>query len=432
MPAPASLRALGSPNFRAYFIGQAVSQLGSWMQSTAVMWLAYRLSESTTVTGTIGFLALAPTIFITPIAGAMADRVSRRKLLLVVHCCLLINATVLAITTHTGFITVTLLGVFAFIQGTLNGIEIPTRHAFFVQLIERKEDLPNAIALNSININSTRLIGPAIGGLLIAKVGEAACFGINAFSFLAVLFQLLRITPVEAPKSRTQQSFLSDLAEGWGFALRHPVIRVLLVMIGVVSFSISPYTTLMPAISVETFKRGAELNGLFISAVGLGALTGAVLFALRPNVRGLTRWLAGTATIAACGVIGFSFSRVEWLSFLCMAMTGMGLMGSSVCVNTIIQSIVDEDKRGRVVSIYSTFFIGAAPFSHLAAGWIAEHVGAPRTFLICGVFCSLCVFVYLTQLSALRAAIRPLYAARGIIDAPSEEPHAIPPSEKPK
>jgi MFS family permease len=421
MPLPRSLRALQSKNFRAYFIGQAVSQLGSWMQSTALMWLAYRLSGSTTVTGTIGFLALAPTIVITPLAGALSDRVSRRKLLIFVQACLLVNASLLAYATYSAHITIALLGVFAFVQGTLNGIEIPTRHAFFVQLIDNKEDLPNAIALNSININSTRLIGPAIGGLLIARVGEAACFGLNAVSFLAVLFQLMRLKPNEAKKITAPKSFVADLVDGWRFALTHPVIRTLLLMIGAVSFAISPYTTLMPAISVTTFNRGAELNGLFISGVGLGALVGAIVFALRPNVRGLARWLAGTATIAACGVIGFSFSRIEWVSFICMAMTGMGLMGSSVCVNTIIQSIVDEDKRGRVVSIYSTFFIGAAPFSHLVAGWVAEHIGAPRTFLVCGVFCGVCVLLYLFNLPTLRAHIRPIYEARGIIEAPSTE-----------
>jgi MFS family permease len=421
MPLPRSLRALASKNFRNYFIGQAVSQLGSWMQSTAIMWLAYRLSGSTTVTGTIGFLALAPTIVVTPLAGALSDRVSRRKLLIAVQACLLLNASLLAYATGSAQITIALLGVFAFIQGMLNGIEIPTRHAFFVQLIDNKEDLPNAIALNSININSTRLIGPAIGGLLIARVGEAVCFGVNALSFVAVLIQLARLRPNEARKTAPPKSFIVDLADGWRFALTHPVIRTLLLMIGAVSFAISCYTTLMPAISVTTFNRGAELNGLFISAVGLGALTGAIVFALRPNVRGLARWLAGTATIAACGVIGFSFSRNEWVSFACMAMTGMGLMGSSVCVNTIIQSIVDEDKRGRVVSIYSTFFIGAAPFSHIAAGWLAEHIGAPRTFLVCGVFCLACALLYVFNLPRLRAQIRPLYEARGIIETSLSE-----------
>jgi MFS family permease len=416
LPLPNSLRALRSKNFRAYYIGQAISQLGSWMQSVAIMWLAYRLTGSTAATGTIGFLSMAPYIVITPIAGALSDRVSRQKLLIFVQTSLLLVATGLTIVTATGHITITLLAVFGFMQGVLNGIEVPTRHAFFVQLIDDKNDLPNAIALNSININGTRLLGPALGGLLIAAVGEAACFGLNAFSYLAVLIQLMRIKLRDGAPKASSQSFIRDLADGWRFALTQPVIRALVLMVGAVSFAISPYTILMPAISVETFGQGAKLNGLFISAVGLGALIGAITFALRTNVRGLTRWLLGTATIAACGVIGFSFSRVEWISFVCMSMTGMGLMGSSVCVNTIIQSIVDEDKRGRIVSIYSTFFIGAAPLSHLAAGWLAVKIGAPNTFLVCGAICASACLMYLAYLPRLRAHIRPLYAARGIID----------------
>ena len=421
MTLPDSLRSLRSPNFRAYYIGQAVSQLGSWMQSVAITWLAYRLSESTATTGMVGFLAMAPYIFVTPIAGALSDRVSRRKVLIIVQSLLLLVAAALAVITATGHITIPLLGALAFTQGVLNGVEVPTRHAFFVQLIKNKADLPNAIALNSININSTRLIGPAIGGLLIAGVGEAACFGINAVSYLAVLIQLRRINIIEVAKKSGGKSLLVDLVEGWRFGMSDPVVRTLVVMVGAVSFAVSPYVILMPAIAVNTFKQGAELNGLFISCMGIGALTGAIILARRPHVRGLTRWVAYTATLAALGIIGFSLSRNIWLSFICMAITGMGLMGTSACVNTIIQSIVEEDKRGRVVSIYSTFFIGSAPLGHLAAGWLAEHIGAPRTFLVCGLFCGLTAIIYALNLPRLRVHIRPLYAARGIIPPPDTE-----------
>ena len=421
MTLPDSLRSLRSPNFRAYYIGQAVSQLGSWMQSVAITWLAYRLSESTATTGMVGFLAMAPYIFVTPIAGALSDRVSRRKVLIIVQSLLLLVAAALAVITATGHITIPLLGALAFTQGVLNGVEVPTRHAFFVQLIKNKADLPNAIALNSININSTRLIGPAIGGLLIAGVGEAACFGINAVSYLAVLIQLRRINIIEVAKKSGGKSLLVDLVEGWRFGMSDPVVRTLVVMVGAVSFAVSPYVILMPAIAVNTFKQGAELNGLFISCMGIGALTGAIILARRPHVRGLTRWVAYTATLAALGIIGFSLSRNIWLSFICMAITGMGLMGTSACVNTIIQSIVEEDKRGRVVSIYSTFFIGSAPLGHLVAGWLAEHIGAPRTFLVCGLFCGLTAIIYALNLPRLRVHIRPLYAARGIIPPPDTE-----------
>jgi MFS family permease len=421
MTFPDSLRSLRSPNFRAYYIGQAVSQLGSWMQSVAITWLAYRLSGSTATTGLIGFLAMAPYIFVTPIAGALSDRVSRRRVLIVIQSALMGLAVILTMITASGHISIALLGIIAFTQGVLNGVEVPTRHAFFVQLIEDRQDLANAIALNSININSTRLIGPAIGGLLIAGVGEAACFAINALSYCAVLVQLARIRVHEPVKPSGGPSLLRDLVDGWRFGLSQPVVRTLVFMVGAVSFAVSPYTILMPAISVDTFHRGAELNGLFISFVGVGALTGAILLARRPNVRGLTRWMVYTGTIAALGIIGFSFSRNIALSCLCMAMTGMGLMGTSVCVNTIIQSIVDDARRGRVVSIYSTFFVGSAPLGHLAAGWLAEHIGAPRTFLACGLFCALATLLYALNLPRLRIHIRPLYAERGIIPAPVTE-----------
>jgi MFS family permease len=331
-----------------------------------------------------------------------------------------IVATILAWLTFTHQITIFWLGMLAFLQGILNGTEVPTRHAFFVQLIEDKTDLPNAIALNSININGTRLIGPAIAGLLIAGVGEAACFTLNALSFLAVLAQLMRISPRERHQQAHHKSLLADLAEGWRFGFSNPVIRTLVLTAGAASFCISPYTVLMPAISVQTFGKGAELNGLFISCVGLGALAGAILLARRPDIRGLTRWVMMMVALAAVGTIGFSFSRNEWLSFLCMAMTGMGLMGTSASVNTIVQSIVDENMRGRVVSIYSTLFIGSAPIGHLAAGWLAEHIGAPRTFTVCGVACGMTALAYLLYLPRLRIHIRPIYEKRGIIPATPE------------
>lgn len=417
MALPHSLRALRHENFRRYYVGQSISQLGSWMQSTAVMWLAYRLTESTAATGLIGFLAMVPYIFVTPVAGALSDRISRRKLLITVLSLSIVVATILSVLTHTERITIVLLGALALAQGVLNAVEVPTRHAFFVQLIVDKEDLPNAIALNSININSTRLIGPAIGGLLIAAFGEAACFALNAISFFAVLVQLSRITPNEGKRRGNTTGLFADLLEGWRFGMTDPVIRPLVLTIGAISFAVSPYTVLMPAIVVQSFGKGAELNGLFISCVGLGALTGAILLARRPNIRGLTNWLLMTGSLAALGIVGFSFSRNEWLSFVCMAITGMGLMGSSVAVNTIVQSIVEDEMRGRVVSIYSTFFIGAAPLGHLAAGWLAEQIGAPRAFTACGLLCAAAVAAYALHLPTLRAHLRPIYLKRGIIPA---------------
>jgi MFS family permease len=426
MHLPYALRALRSTNFRRYYFGQTVSQLGSWMQSVAIMWLAYRLTNSTAATGTIGFLALIPFLFVTPIAGALSDRVSRRKLLIVVQSILFVHALALATMTYTGHMTVNLLGAFAFMQGVLSALEVTTRHAFFVQLVEQRAHLPNAIALNSANINATRLIGPAIGGLVIAAVGEAACFGINAVSYLAVVYQLTRIKPSASGRISTGQSLARDLIEGWRIALTSPIILPLVLIVGLVSFAINPYSILMPAIAVETFGKGAELHGIFVSAVGIGALTGAILLARRENVRGLSRWVAITASIAAVGAMIFSlFASMQntTMSIIGMALVGMGLMGTSATVNTIIQTVVDDDKRGRVVSVYSTFFAGCAPLGHAFAGWAASQIGAPNAYLLLGCICALGATAFMFNLPNLKRHLRAEYLDRGII--PKAPPTAI-------
>jgi MFS family permease len=420
---PQSLRALRSTNFRRYYVGQTVSQIGSWMQSVAIMWLTYRLTNSPAATGTIGFLALIPFLFTTPIAGALADRVSRKKLLMTVQVVLFFHASLLATLTWAGHMTVALLGVFAFCQGVLSAIEVTTRHSFFVELVEDRDDLPNAIALNSANINATRLVGPAIGGVLIAAVGEAACFGINAVSYLAVVFQLTRITPRLQTHERSGKSFTADLLEGWRIAYQSPIIWPLVLIVGVVSFAINPYSILMPAIAVETFGRGAELHGIFVSAVGVGAFAGAVILARRANVRGLSRWVLMTATMASIGAVCFSVAAIYKslpLAAVAMAFTGMGLMGTSACVNTIIQTVVDDDKRGRVVSVYSTFFAGAAPLGHLAAGALAAKIGAPEAYLVFGIICAIGAIAFAFNLKNLQQHLRVAYIARGIITEPEK------------
>ncbi len=416
---PTSLRALRHQNFRRYYLGQMVSQIGSWMQSVALMWLTYRLTGSPAATGTIGFLSTIPFLIMTPFAGALSDRVSRRKLLVGAQLALFCNAVALTTLTYFGHMNVALLGVFAFIQGTVGAVEVTTRHSFFAQLIDDQADLPNAIALNSININGTRLIGPAIGGIVIAAFGEVACFGINAVTYLAVVVQLARINPRVVAHVPTGKSFLGDLAEGWRVALSSPIIFPLLLVVGLVSFTLNPYSILMPAIAVGTFGRGAELHGIFVSALGIGALALAIVLARRPNVRGLARWVLLTASAGALGAITFAVAALYKnlpIAIFAMMLVGVGVMGTSACVNTIIQTVVDDDKRGRVVSVYSTFFTGAAPLGHLGVGWLASHIGAPYAFLVCGGVCALGAAVYALNLKRLRVHLVAAYTARGIIE----------------
>ena len=417
MPLPHSLRALGSPNFRRYYSGQAVSMIGTWIQSVAVMWLAYRLSGSTWFTGLIGFLVNIPHFFLAPVAGVMGDRVSRRKLLMLVLSLLALQSLALALLSGLGIITMTQLAALAFLAGILNAFETPTRQSIFVQLLERREDLPNAIALNSMLMNGTRLIGPSIGGLLIALFSETVCFAINALSYLAVLFALFGVKIVHRRPQRAPTHLAADLAEGWRYAMGMLPVRRMLFALAAVSISISPYGSLMPAIAVRTFGEGAELVGLFIGAVGLGAFASAITLARHPGVRGLAKWLPIAPMVAGLGAIGFGLSREVWLSALLITLAGFGMFMLGATCNTILQTVVDEEKRSRVLSYYSMFFIGVAPVGHYLAGWLADHIGAPMTFVACGAVSLATGVAFAAQMKTFRSHLRAAYQQRGIIAA---------------
>ena len=420
MPLPHSLRALRSPNFRRYYIGQAVSMIGTWVQSVALMWLAYRLSGSTYFTGLIGFLQSVPHLFLGPIAGVLGDRFNRRKMLITVLSLMGLQATILAVLTGTDLITMPQLAFLALFNGVCNSFETPTRQSIFVQLIDNREDLPNAIAMNSMLMNGTRLIGPSIGGVLIAAFNETVCFALNAVSYIAVVGALLRLSI--APRAPRPPSHpFHDLLEGWRYAMGLLPIRRMLFTLALVSFSVSPYSTLMPAMSVHAFGAGAGLVGLFIGAVGLGAFVSAIGLARRPTVRGLGKWIPIAAMTAGLGAIGFGFSRNVVLSSLLMAMVGFGMFLTGAACNTILQTMVDEEKRSRVMSYYTMFFIGVAPFGHFLAGWLAEHIGVQMTFVVGGAISLLTGIAFWATRGSFRSHLRTVYISRGIIPA-SEEP----------
>jgi MFS family permease len=426
MQFPAALRSLRHRNFRTYFAGQAISMIGTWIQSIANTWLAYRLSGSTAITGLVGFTGQIPMLLVAPFAGVLGDRHDRRRMLFIVQALLIAQSVVLAVLTVSQTITVPLLIALVLMIGLLNAVETPTRQSFYVQLIDEREDLPNAIALNSVLMNGTRLVGPALGGLLIAASSEAACYAVNAVLTVAVLVSLVRLKVTQVSKSTGParvRSFVGEMKEGMLYAFRSSAIRTLLVMIAVVSFTVSPYVTLMPAIVVVTFKGGSELVGYLIGSVGLGALIGALRLAARKNVRGLASWIAVAAIIAGIASASFSLSHLVWVSMLCMAFVGFGFITVGASINTILQSIVDDDKRSRVVALYTAAFIGAAPLGHLVSGWAAEHIGAPRTFLMNGFICAAAGLVFAARLARFRDALRPLYIKRGIIPPPPAEPH---------
>ncbi len=421
MRLPHSLRALGSPGFRRYYIGQTVSMIGTWVQSVAMMWLAYRLTGSTWFTGLIGFLQSGPHLFLAPFAGVMGDRVNRRHVLIIVLSLMALQSTVLAILSGLHIITQWHLAALALFMGICNAFETPTRQSIFVQLIDRREDLPNAIAMNSMLMNGTRLIGPSIGGIIIATWDESVCFALNAISYAAVLFALFSLKLSTAAPVRKPSRPLDDLAEGWRYVMGSVPVRRMLFALAAVSFAISPYGTLMPGMAVQAFGGGPELVGLFIGAVGLGAVVSAVGLARRPSIRGLARWIGIAAIVAGLGAIGFGFSRSVWLSSILMAMAGFGMFLTGATINTILQSIVDEEKRSRVMSYYTLFFIGIAPIGHYLAGWLAEHIGPPMTFVIGGGIALVTGIVFMLQMPSFRRHLRPVYVSRGIIPASEEE-----------
>jgi MFS family permease len=424
MKLPDALRALRHRNFRIYYTGQAISMIGTWVQSIANTWLAWQLSGSTAITGLVGFMGHIPMLVIAPFAGVLGDRFDRRRLLFIVQCLLIVQSVLLALLVGFDKITVPWLVSLVFVIGLLNAVETPTRQSIFVQLIDDRADLPNAIALNSVLMNATRLVGPALGGLLIAATSETVCYTVNAVLTVAVLVSLanIRIAQLTQTSAQGEQGFFAQMAEGWRYAFGQQVIVALLVIIGIISFTISPYVTLMPAIVVKSFQGGSALVGYFIAAVGLGAFIGAMRLATRKNVRGMAKWIPIAAIVAGVATLGFSHSRLIWLSLICMALLGFGFITAGATINTILQSIVDDDKRSRVVSLYTASFIGAAPLGHLASGWLADHIGAPNTFLVNGSVCLLAGLVFAWQLPRFREALRPHYIERGIIPPPTKDP----------
>jgi MFS family permease len=342
--------------------------------------------------------------------------VNRRKLLMTVLSLLALQSATLAVLAGTHLITPVQLAALALFAGVCNAFETPTRQSIFVQLIERREDLPNAIALNSMLMNGTRLIGPSIGGLLIALFDETVCFALNAASYLAVLAALAG-TALRARPPRPPSHPLADLAEGWRYAMGTLPVRRMLFTLAAVSFSISPYSTLMPAMAVKVFGQGAGLVGLFVGAVGLGAFVSAVGLARRPSVRGLGRWLPIAPMVAGLGAIGFGLSANVYASVGLMMMAGFGMFMTGATCNTILQTVVDEEKRSRVMSYYTMFFIGIAPFGHYLAGWLAEHVGVRVTFVLGGSMSLVTGVVFALQMPAFRSHLRAAYVARGIIPA---------------
>ena len=416
MPFRHAFRALRRRNYRLLFLGQGVSLTGSWMQQLALSWLVYRLTGSALLLGVVAFAGQLPGFVIAPIAGVLADRWNRHRIVVATQALMMLQATAVAVLVIGGWIQVWHLVALATILGVLTGLDIPARQALFLDLVDGdREDLANAIALNSSLFNATRLIGPSLGGFLIARLGEGPVFAINAASYVGVLAALLAMRlgpPITAPAAG---SVLVRLREGFRYAFGFQPVRALLLLIAAVSLVGMPYVVLLPVFAEEILGGGARTLGLLMSAAGLGALGGALYLAGRTTVRGLSRVIVLAGFVFGGGLVAFSFSRSLPVSMALLVVAGAGMMILSASANTVLQTVVAPEMRGRLMSLYTMAFMGMGTFGSLMGGWLASRLGAPTAVALGGVGCLAAAAWFETRRPALRALIRPVYQELGII-----------------
>jgi MFS family permease len=409
-----ALRALRHRNFRLFFFGQGISLVGTWMTKLATSWLVYRLTGSTFLLGVITFAGQIPTFLLGAVAGVWVDRWNRHRVLVFTQVLAAVQSLMLAVLTLSGRITIPELAALSMFQGLIDAFDVPARQSFLVQMVEERADLGNAIALNSTMVNGARLLGPAIAGITIAAVGEGYCFLIDGLSYLAVIASLLAMRVEHAVASKAPSSMLVQMKEGWTYVSTFPPIRSVLLVFAIVSFMGVPYTVLMPVFATTILHGGPHTLGFLMGAAGVGSLFSALSLAVRKSVRGLYGVIPVVAAIFGGGLIAFSFSRSFWLSLVLMGVTGFGMMQFGAASNTVIQTIVEDDKRGRVMSYCMMAYMGANPLGSLLAGSLAPIIGAPGTVLLCGVGCIAGAVWFWLQLPKLRPIVRPIYQQLGI------------------
>jgi MFS family permease len=414
---PQLTRALRSRNYRLFFGGQSVSLIGTWITRIATSWLVYRLTGSVLLLGVVGFCGQIPTLLFAPFTGVLVDRMDRHRILVVTQILSMIQSFALAGLVFSGLINVPWILGLQVAQGIINSFDTPARQAFLVEMVEDRDDLPNAIALNSTMVNASRILGPSIGGLVIAAVGEGWCFFADGVSYIAVIASLLVMNFVRRKKPPRNTSILEELGTGFRYVWQFLPVRSALTLLAIVSTMGMPYTVLMPAIAIKLLHGGAHTLGFLMTASGVGALLGALYLASRRSVLGLGRVMVFSTAAFGAGLVAFSFSRVLWLSLLILPLVGAGMMVTMAASNTIIQTIVEEKLRGRVMAFYAMAFLGTAPIGSLIAGVVADRIGPTRTVTIGGVLCLVAAVWFATRLPLLREIVRPIYMERGIIAA---------------
>lgn len=409
------LRAFRYRNYRLFFGGQVVSLVGTWITLTATSWLVYRLTNSAFLLGVVGFASQFPAFLLTPFAGIFVDRWNRHHLLVGTQTAAMIISFVLAGLTLSSTISIHWLIIVSVFSGIVNAFDLPGRQAFVVMLVEDKNDLGNAIALNSSMFNAARLVGPSIAGTIIALSNEGWCYLLDGVSYIAVIAALLamRITQRQTPAS-SYESPVQQFREGWNYAFESRTIRSIIMLVGLICLVGVPYTVMMPVFAAEVLHGGANTLGLLMTATGFGALLGALWLASRRSVVGLTGNIAVAGALFSCGLTGFALSRVLWLSLPFLVVTGFGFISMVASGNTLLQTIVDDSKRGRVLSLFLMAYFGTTPLGSLAAGALSARIGAPYTTAMCGLLCLAGVGWFATQLRALNEETAPIFDRLGV------------------
>lgn len=418
MALPRTLRALRHRNYRLFFAGQGTSLIGTWITRIATSWLVYRLTGSELLLGLTGFCGQIPMLVLGPFAGVLCDRFNKHRILLVTQTLSLLQSALLAWLAFSGRITVAhVLGLQLF-QGLINTFDMPARQALVPRMIEDPKDLSNAIALNSSMVNGSRILGPTVGGLLLASLSEAWCFALDAVSYLFVLLSLLLMRLHSVQPARTGKPVLEELREGVAYVWNFAPVRTLLVQLGILGLVSMPYTVLMPVIATSVLHGGPNTLGLLMTAQGCGALLGALYLASRESVLGLSRVMMMATAAFGFGLVGFALSSYLYASMLILMLANGGFMLLLASTNTILQTLVDDELRGRVMSFYAMAMLGTAPIGSLLGGALAEHLGAPETIIIGGVCAVATGLWFALQRNRLREMVRPIYIQRGILPAP--------------
>jgi MFS family permease len=408
-------RALRHRNFRLFFGGQTISLIGTWMTRVATSWLVYRLTKSSLLLGTVGFAGQIPTFLLAPLAGVIVDRIDRRKVLVWTQTLAMVQSLALAWLTLSHRINIAEVLVLSATQGIINAFDMPARQSFMIRMVEDRADLSNAIAINSSMVNTARLVGPSLAGLLIAATNEGWCFLVDGVSYIAVIASLLMMRIQHEQLEHAGTTMVEQLRQGWDYVALSLPIRSILLLFALISLMGWPFMVLMPIFAAQVLHGGPHTLGFLMGAVGVGSLVSALSLVLRRSVRGLLKVIPIGAAVFGAGLVAFGLSRSLWLSIPMMFITGFGMMQGVTGSNTILQTLVDEKMRGRVMSYYTMAFVGMAPFGSLLAGALAHAIGAPRTVIISGVACILGSVWFWSRMTAIRNDMRPIYQRLGIV-----------------